>query len=122
MVLRAPLLLKLAGAGLICRATKSQSPVQKNQPTEKKKTWDRSPALGDRSANLQIFGRFLATVHDDVEAHLRAFCQARVAGPFHRRDMDKHVFAAAVGLNETITLRRVEPLHRSGHHFTSPFE
>jgi hypothetical protein len=38
MVLRAPLLLKLAGAGLICRTAKSWSPVQKNQPTEKKKT------------------------------------------------------------------------------------
>jgi transposase-like protein DUF772 len=92
------------------------------QIVEKKKTRDRSPALGDRSADLQIFGRFLATVHDDVEAHLRAFCQAVVAGLFHRRDMDKHVFAAAIRLDETKALRRVEPLHRPGCHCASPFE
>src|ERR1700732_1046812 len=75
-----------------------------------------------RSADLQIFRRFLATVRDDVEAHLRAFCQAGGTGPFHRRDMDKHVLAAAVRLNETKTLRRVEPLHRPSRHFSSPFE
>jgi putative SOS response-associated peptidase YedK len=39
--------------------------------------------------DLQIFRRFLAAVRDDVEAHLRAFCQAAEAGLFHRRDMDK---------------------------------
>jgi hypothetical protein len=33
-----------------------------------------------RSADLQIFGRFPATVRDDVEAHLRAFWQAGVPG------------------------------------------
>jgi hypothetical protein len=36
--------------------------------------------------------------------------------------MDKHVLAAAVRLNETITLRGVEPLHCPGCHFASPFE
>jgi hypothetical protein len=89
-------------------------------PALKMLAQDRSPALGDRSPDLQIFGRFLATAHDDVEAHLRAFCQARIAGLFHRRDMDKHVFAAAVRLNETITLRRIEPLHCPGRHFAPP--
>jgi hypothetical protein len=39
-----------------------------------------------RSADLQIFGRFLATVRDDVETHLRAFCQADVAGLGARPD------------------------------------
>src|SRR5215813_12157811 len=40
---------------------------------------NRKPApclIGERSADLQIFGRFLATVRDDLEAHLRAFLQA----------------------------------------------
>jgi hypothetical protein len=31
--------------------------------------------------------------------------------------MDKHVLAAAVRLNETKTLRRIEPLHCPGRHF-----
>ena len=75
-----------------------------------------------RSADLQIFGRFLATVRDDLEAHLRAFLQAGVTSLFHRRDVDKHVPAAAVRLNEAIALRRIEPLNCSGRHFTSPFE
>jgi len=74
------------------------------------------------SADLQIFGRFLATVRDDVEAHLGAFLQAGVASLFHRRDVDKHVPAAAVRLNEAIALCRIEPLNCSGRHFASPFE
>jgi len=84
-----------------------------------------SPApclIGERSADLQIFGRFLATVRNDVEAHLRAFLQAGVASLFHRRDVDKHVPAAAVRLNEAIALCRIEPLNCSGRHFASPFE
>jgi hypothetical protein len=30
--------------------------------------------------------------------------------------MDEYVFAAALGLNETIALRRVEPFHGAGSH------
>src|SRR6516164_4707783 len=82
----------------------------------------KAPLIGERSADLQIFGRFLATVRDDVEAHLRAFLQAGEASLFHRRDVDKHVSTAAVRLNEAIALRRIEPLNCSGRHFTSPFE
>jgi hypothetical protein len=75
-----------------------------------------------RSADLQIFGRFLATVRDDLEAHLRAFLQAGEASPFHRRDVDEHVPAAAVRLNEAIALCWIEPLNCSGRYFASPFE
>src|SRR5262249_30565861 len=38
------------------------------------------------------------------------------AGALDRGDMDEYVFAAALGLNESITLRRVEPLHGAGSH------
>jgi len=34
--------------------------------------------------------------------------------------MDEHVFAASVGLNKSITLGRVEPLHRTYRHLRSP--
>ena len=52
---------------------------------------DESPSpclIGERSADLQIFGRFLAAIRDDLEAHLRAFLQAGVASLFQRRDVD----------------------------------
>jgi len=54
-----------------------------------------------RSADLQIFGRFLATVRDDVETHLRAFCQADVAGlgkPSHDRPTLRRRFHTALSL------------------------
>src|ERR1700730_9096081 len=69
-----------------------------------------------RSADLQIFGRFLATVRDDVETHLRAFRQAGVASLLDRGDMDEHVFAAGVRLDKPVTLGRVEPLHCPHRH------
>jgi len=34
--------------------------------------------------------------------------------------MDKHILAASVGLNKSIALRRVEPLHRTHCHVHSP--
>ena len=62
------------------------------------------------------FSRFLAAVRDDVEADLGSLSQAVIAGLLNRRNMDKHVLAAAVRLNEAVTLLPVEPLHGNSRH------
>src|SRR5262249_31804862 len=38
------------------------------------------------------------------------------AGTFDSRDMDEHVSAAVLGLNESVALRRVEPFDSAGSH------
>jgi hypothetical protein len=62
---------------------------------------------------LQIFCSRLSglAVHHDLEGNSLAFSQLTKAGAFNGADMDEDVFAAALGLNESITLLRIEPFH-----------
>src|SRR5260370_15959593 len=80
------------------------------------------PAGVNRPPSLQpqISGRLLAAVADDVVADLRAVWQTIIAGLLNRRDMDEHVLAAGVRLNEAITFLAVEPLHCPARHLPLP--
>ncbi len=62
---------------------------------------------------LQIFRGRLAglAVHHDFEGNALTFPQLAEAGAFDGADMDKHVLTTTLGLDESITLLRVEPLH-----------
>ena len=65
------------------------------------------------SANPQIFrGRFASVLHFFI-AHLGTLIEVAQAGSFHGRDVHKHVLAAIVGLNKSITLSCIEPLHNT---------
>lgn len=76
---------------------------------------------GSLSADLQISRRFLAAVTDDIESHLGTVVEAAKPGSFYGRDVHKYIFAAAVGLNKSVTLLRVEPLHCTSRHDRAPF-
>src|SRR5882762_495966 len=75
----------------------------------------------ERLQRLQILGRGLAVLaRDQLVSDLLAFVQGGQSGLLHRRDMHEHVLRTIVCLNETKTLRCVEPLHFSGWHKNSP--
>src|SRR5271170_5053142 len=67
----------------------------------------------EKSFHLEILCRGLPFVGNLFVLHLLALVEGRQAGLLDRRDMDENVLAAALGLNEPITLGRVEPLHRA---------
>ena len=71
--------------------------------------YDRDEALH----RFEVFSSRLAglTVHHNLEGNPLTFTQFAEASAFDGADVDKHVLAAALGLNEPITLLRVEPLH-----------
>jgi hypothetical protein len=68
------------------------------------------------SLQLQVSSRLLAAVADDVIGDLGAIRQAVHAGFLDGRDMDEDVLAAAVRLDEAITLGRIEPFHCPARH------
>ena len=68
------------------------------------------------STYSQVFRRFLAAICDDVEANLGALCEGGETCPLDRRYMDEDILAAGIRLNETIPLRRIEPLHYPHRH------
>jgi hypothetical protein len=72
------------------------------------------------SLHLQISRRFLAAVADDVVADLGTLIEAAQAGLLDGRDMDEHILAAAVGLNKSEPLLRIEPLHCARRHVRTP--
>src|SRR5262245_22493899 len=45
-----------------------------------------------------------------------AFIEGAQAGTFHCRDVDEHILASALQLNESVALRRIEPLHVPSRH------
>src|SRR5215510_11673199 len=73
--------------------------------------------LMQRSTCFEILRRLLAAVADHFIFDRLTLIESGQAGTLDRGDMDEYVFAAALGLNEPIALRRVEPLHgASSHH------
>jgi hypothetical protein len=72
-------------------------------------------------ANSEIFrGRFAPVLHFFV-AHLGGLVEVAQACFFDRRDVHKRILAAVVGLDKPKTLSRVEPLHNTCRHVTTPF-
>jgi hypothetical protein len=72
------------------------------------------------ASNLEIFGRGLAAIGNLFVFHGLSFVERRKTGFLDRRNMNKYVFAATRGLDETKTLGRVEPLHSTfSHHVVS---
>src|SRR6266566_2416529 len=73
------------------------------------------------SANPQIFrGRFASVRHFFI-AHLGTLIEVAQAGSFHGRDVHKHVLAAIVGLNKSISFSCIEPLHNTCRHVSHSF-
>ena len=60
-------------------------------------------------------GRFPAVLLD-LELDLLTFIERAQSGALDGRDVHENVPASTCGLNETITLLRVEPLHRAARH------
>jgi len=69
-----------------------------------------------RSTDLDVLGRLLTTITDDLIIDRLTLIERTKAGMFDSRDMDEHVSAAVLGLNESIALRRVEPFDSAGSH------
>jgi hypothetical protein len=71
-----------------------------------------------RLFDLEILGCGFAAIGDQLKLHLLTFVERAQAGTLDRRDMDEDVptTAATGGLDETVTLLRIEPLNRSRRH------
>jgi hypothetical protein len=67
-------------------------------------------------SDSQIFGGRLATVARFFVAHLGTLIEAAQPRFFDGRNVHEDILAAAIGLNETISLRRVKPLHSTCRH------
>src|SRR6516225_2296039 len=72
--------------------------------------------LMQRSTCLEILRRLLAAVADHFVFDRLTLVESGQAGALDRGDMDEHIFAAALGLNEPVALRRVEPFHGANSH------
>jgi hypothetical protein len=69
-----------------------------------------------RSTDLDILGRLLTTITDNLIFDRLTLIERTKAGTFDSGNMDEHVSAAVLGLNESIALRRVEPFDSAGSH------
>ena len=74
----------------------------------------------NHSTDAEVLRALFAAVRDDFVAYLGALVQVREARFLYRGDMDEHVLAAALRLNEAIALLPVEPLHSTCSHLDLP--
>jgi hypothetical protein len=72
-----------------------------------------------RSTDFDVLGRLLTTITDNFIFDRLTLIERTKAGTFDSGDMDEHVSAAILGLNESIALRRVEPFDGAGSHHAS---
>src|SRR3954452_20632666 len=71
-------------------------------------------------SHLEIFRRFLAAICDDFVLNVLAFVESAQSGALDGRDVNEHILATALRLDEAIALGRVEPLHSACSHYQSP--
>jgi hypothetical protein len=68
------------------------------------------------SLDLEVSRGLLAAIGDDLVLELLSFVERAQTRPFDRRDMDEHVLAATLRLNEPVAFLRIEPLHSAESH------
>src|SRR5206468_76128 len=69
-----------------------------------------------KSPDPQILRRSLPLVGHFLIAHLCTLIECAEPSFLDRGDVHEHILAAVIGLNESIALCRVKPLHRSSCH------
>src|SRR5262244_2831531 len=69
-----------------------------------------------RSTRFEIVRRFLAAITDNLIFDHLTLVERTQAGTLDGGDMDEHVSAAVLGLNESIALGRVEPFDSASSH------
>jgi len=72
--------------------------------------------LLDRSVDLEVLGRFLPAIAHDLILHDLPLIEGAQSGTLDRGNMDEHVLAATLRLNESISFGRIEPLDRPFGH------
>src|ERR1700680_1035725 len=93
-------------------------------PTRPRSTKKRRPGLPTRrrelksrsALTLEILRRCLALVGDFLVLDDLPLVQTAEAGLLDRRDMDKHIFSARLGLDKSVPLLRIEPLYGAARH------
>jgi hypothetical protein len=76
--------------------------------------------VSDRALGLEIDRRFPASFRLNFVGDFLAFIEALQARALDSADMDEHVLAAAVGLNESESFLSVEPLNCACSHYLYP--
>ena len=72
----------------------------------------------ESALNLEVLSRSFAPVRDFLVFDDLPLIETAEAGSFDRRDVDKHISAAAtLRLNEAIALGRIEPLYSAFRHY-----
>src|SRR5262249_51084131 len=69
-----------------------------------------------RSTDLKVVRRLLAAITDNLIFDRLTLVERTKAGTLDSGDMDEHVSAAILGLNESIALGRVEPFDSASSH------
>src|SRR6185312_1571652 len=73
-----------------------------------------------RASGFEVDRRQFAALLLNIEADLLAFVETIQSGALDRADMDKHVLAAGIRLDESETLGGVEPLDGACSHGLHP--
>src|SRR6516162_7825820 len=72
------------------------------------------------SFHLELLGRFLATVRHNLIFDYLSLIESAQARAFDSRDMNEHVLASGLRLDEPVSLGWIEPLHSALGHLSSP--
>src|SRR5262249_6999635 len=68
------------------------------------------------STDFEIVRRLLAAIADNFKFDHLPLVERAQAGALDGGDMDEDIFAATLGLNESVALRRIEPLDGTSSH------
>src|SRR6516164_3560261 len=91
--------------------------MESGQPTA---SASRSPETRGWLLNLEIHRGCFPVVLFDLIIEVLPFIERAQSSALDRGDVDEYVFAAGLRLDESVALRRIEPLHGAARHFDLP--
>src|SRR6266478_5565181 len=101
-------------------ASTSRSARRGREALSEKPTASPQRSSETRSRDLEIHRRCFSAVLFHLILDLLPLVERAQSSTFDCRDVDKHVSAAALRLNKSIALSRIEPFHRAARHCRSP--
>src|SRR5262245_17854402 len=72
--------------------------------------------------DLEVYSGLLTAAALNLILNSLSFVERHQSGTFDGANVYEHIFAAALRLNESITLGWIEPLHSAGSHGVLPVE
>src|SRR3979490_3178428 len=103
------------GAGISCTPPRSERSRAQSNFCRQELGPLSSESVSSRNHQVDRLGAFALLVRFDLERNALSLCQILQSGPLDGGDVNEHIAAAVIGLDEAVAAFSIEELDRTNH-------